>query len=101
MEMAMRLQTSRLILFIIVSVILFLFLYNVPINGNIVLENLCLYKFIFGKECINCGMTRACLSLIQGKYSLAVMYNYNSIIVLPLLFLFYIKWWYKFVIVKA
>lgn len=97
----MQLQINRFILFIIVNAILFIVLYNIPINGNVVLENLCLYKFIFGKECINCGMTRACLSLIQGRYSLAIMYNWKSIIVLPLLLLFYIKWWYKFVIVKT
>ena len=49
--MEMKLQTNRLILFTIVNVILLLFLYNIPVNGNPILENLCIYKFFSGKEC--------------------------------------------------
>ena len=98
--MEMKLQTNRLILFIIVNVILLVFLYNVPIAGNEVLENLCIYKFLCKKECWNCGMTRACLSIIQGKYNLAINYNWKSIFIFPFAILIYIHSWYKFAIKK-
>ena len=94
----MQSQTNKLILFIIVSIILVVFLYSIPIVSNPILENLCIYKYFFGKECWNCGMTRACLSIIQGKYNLAVIYNWKSLIVFPCILFIYIQSWYKFII---
>ena len=96
--MEIKLQTNRLILFIIVNTILLVLLYNVPVVGNESLEKLCVYKSFLGKECWNCGMTRACLSLIQGEYSLAMMYNWRVLIVFPLILFIYIQSWYKFII---
>ena len=98
--MEMKLQINRLILFIIVNAILILFLYNIPVVGNENLERLCIYKLFLGEECWNCGMTRACLSIIQGEYSLAMVYNRKSVIVFPLILVIYIKSWYKFIIKK-
>ena len=96
--METQLQTNKIILFIIVNVILILFLYNIPIVGNTILENLCLYKYFFGKECWNCGMTRACLSIIQGEYNLSINYNWRSVVIFPFLILVYLHLWYKFII---
>lgn len=96
--MVMQSQTNKLILFIIVNVILIFFLYNIPILNNPILERLCLYKNLFGKECINCGMTRAFLSMLHGEYKMAIMYNWKSIFVFPLTIFIYLHYWYKTII---
>ena len=96
--MVMKLQTNKVIFFIIVNVIVLLFLYNIPIIENPILEKLCIYKTFSGRECWNCGMTRACLSIIQGKYNLAIFYNWKSLFVFPFVMVIYIHSWYKFMI---
>lgn len=98
--MEMKLKTNRLIFCIILNIILLLVLYNIQILGNNTLENLCIYKNFLGKECWNCGMTRACLSIIQGKYNLAIIYNWKSVFVFPFAILIYMYSWYKFIIKK-
>lgn len=95
--MDMRLQINKLIILFIVNVILLLFLYNIPIINNPILENLCIYKNLFGKECWNCGMTRAFLSILHGKYAMAISYNWKSIIIFPITILIYLHSWYKFI----
>ena len=79
--MATESQTNRIIIFCIVNIILLSILYLIPINNNTLLENLCIYKNIFGVECWNCGMTRAFLSILHGDFQMAIQYNKNSIIV--------------------
>lgn len=94
----MRLQINRVIIFIIVNVLLLLFLYNIPIVNNPFLEVLCIYKNLSGKDCWNCGMTRAFLSILHGEYELAINYNWKCIFVFPLTIIIYLYSWYKFII---
>lgn len=93
-------KTNKIILFIIINIILLLLLYNIPVNNNEVLENLCLYKHLLKKECWNCGMTRAFLSILHGEYEMAINYNWKCIFVFPIIVLLYLYSWYKFIIKK-
>lgn len=96
----MQLQINRFSICIVVNVILILLLYCIPINDNSLLENLCVFKLVFGKECWNCGMTRAFLSILHMNFDKAMQYNHNSFIVFPLTILIYIYSWCKFICKK-
>lgn len=96
--MGMRLKTNKIILFIIVNIILIVLLYSIPIKDNTLLEKLCIYKQISGRECWNCGMTRAFLSTLHGDFENAITYNSKVIFVFPLTIYAYLYSWYKFII---
>ena len=62
--MVIKSQIAKIEIFLLVNVALLIILYSIPIKDNNFLENLCIYKLISKKECFNCGMTRAFLSII-------------------------------------
>lgn len=95
--MVMKLQTNKIILCVFVNVILLLILYNIPVKDNKLLENLCIFKLLTGKECWNCGMTRAFLSMLHFNIKDSIYYNSKSIIVFPITIVIYIYSWYKFI----
>ena len=97
--MEIQSKTTKFILCIIVNIILISILYTIPINSNI-LENLCIYKLIFGKECWNCGMTRAFLSVIHLNFNKALMYNNKVVLIFPLTIVIYFFSWYKYIVGK-
>ena len=87
---------NKLLKIIILNIALYIVLYNIPIQSKI-LENLCIFKNITGKECWNCGMTRAFLSIIQFNFKQAYEFNKNVIIVFPLALGIYINTIYKYI----
>lgn len=91
-------KITKIILFFVINFVLILILYNIPIKNNSILENLCLYKLLFKKECFNCGMTRAFLSIIQGSYNMAISYNWKCVIIFPLMVCVYLYSWYKYIV---
>ena len=95
--MEMQSLINKIILCIIVNVVLVAILYNIPVEGNDILENLCVYKLVFGKECWNCGMTRAFLSVIHGDFPKAMFYNSKVIVVFPICVILYAYSWYKYI----
>ena len=94
--MATQSKTTKIILFIIVNIVLLIVLYLVPINSKI-LENLCIYKLILGKECWNCGMTRAFLEMLHLNFNEALNYNNKVVIVFPMAIVIYLSTWYKYI----
>ena len=80
--------------------ILFIILFNIPINLGL-LNNICLFKFVTGKECWNCGMTRAFLSMIHLNFGEAFKFNNKVFIVFPLTIAVYVYSWYKYIIKKG
>ena len=68
---------------------LFFILFSIPVNLG-VLNNICLFKLITGKECWNCGMTRAFLSIMHLNFGEAFKYNNKVIIAFPLTIILYI-----------
>lgn len=46
---------------------------------------LCLFKNVFGVECLGCGMTRAIASLLHADAAAALAYNKLVVVVFPLL----------------
>ena len=97
MEMETQSRTTKKIIgVIIVNVILLLLLYSIPMHGFNV--DLCVYKIITGRECFNCGMTRAFLCTLHGRFDLAMEYNKNVIIVFPYTVITYLYCTYKFIV---
>lgn len=90
----------KIYFFIIINIILYIVLYSFPINSEI-LENLCIFKNITGKECFNCGMTRAFLSILHFKFEIAYQYNSKIIVVFPFTIVMYTYSWYKYVFLKG
>lgn len=96
MEMETKSQiTKKIIGVIALNILLLLLLYSIPINGFGF--DLCIYKHVTGKECLNCGMTRAFLAILHGKFSEALAYNKNVIIVFPYTVLAYLYCTYKYI----
>ena len=96
METETQLQITKKIMgVIVVNILLLLLLYCIPIEGF--KFDLCIYKMITGNECFNCGMTRAFLSVLHGKFDLAMNYNKNVIIVFPFTVSLYLYSIYKYI----
>lgn len=95
MEMQ-SLMSKKLIFFIIINFILIIVLYNIPIESS--MESICIYKRFTGKECFNCGMTRAFLSILHFNFKEAINYNWKVLIVFPYTVIIYIYSWYKYII---
>ena len=97
--MVMSYKTAKIIIFLIVNLLLLIVLYNIPIESKI-LKDICLIKLITGKECWNCGMTRAFLSILHFKFYPAYKFNHNIIIVFPMTIGLYLYSWYKYIFIK-
>ncbi len=97
MEMQL-LMNKKFILFIVINCVLLIILYNIPIENS--MESICIYKKITGKECFNCGMTRAFLSILHLEFKDAIKYNWKVVIVFPYTVIIYIYSWYKYIIKK-
>ena len=89
-------KTTKIILFIITNIILLTALYIIPTNSTL-LENLCIYKLILGKECWNCGMTRAFLAMLHLDFNTALSYYNKVVIVFPMAIVIYLNTWYKYI----
>ena len=75
-----------------------LLLLSIPITTLIISYNglgdgqtICLINNIFGIECIGCGMTKAIIALINGNFYQSINYNFNVIIIFPLLLTLWFK----------
>jgi len=88
-------MTRRISIFLIVNLLLIILLYSIPKDG--LNFDLCLYKMITGKECFNCGMTRAFLNVLHLDFVSAFNYNKNVIIVFPLTICIYLYSWYMYI----
>ena len=84
----------RIFICVIINILLLIFLYNIPVETT---NSLCIYKNITGRECFNCGMTRAFLSILHCNLRQAVDYNWKVIIVFPYTVLLYIIVWGKYI----
>ena len=62
------------------------------------LENICLFKLITGKNCFNCGMTRAFLSVLHLNFEQAMEYNRNVVFIFPFTVIVYAYSWIKFIL---
>ena len=95
--MEIQSQTNRTLIFVIVNIILLLVLYNIPIDNGPLSNSICIYKCIFGKECWNCGMTRAFLSVLHLDFKGAINFNSKVIFVFPMTVSLYLYSWYKYI----
>ena len=93
--MVMKLKT-KLIYFIFINLMLLTLLYCIPINSE-KLNTICIFKRITQRECWNCGMTRAFLSILHLDFKTAYQYNSRVIIVFPLTIGIYAYSWYKYI----
>lgn len=88
-------RKKRIYIFLIVNVLLIVLLYSIPKDGIGI--DLCIHKLITGKECYNCGMTRAFLSILHLDFNSAISYNKNVVIVFPLTICIYLYSWYMYI----
>ncbi len=51
----------------------------------------CLFTLLLGHECWGCGMTRACLALLQGQWIVAWSLNPRAYLMLPLVFVVFVR----------
>ena len=86
---------DRIFICLSINILLFILLYNLPIRDDG--PTLCIHKLITGKDCFNCGMTRACLSVLHLKFEQAWNYNWRVVFVFPYAVILYIYSWYKFI----
>lgn len=98
--MEIQLKHKKILTCIIFNIIIFIILFSIPAKLGI-LNNICLFKIITGKECWNCGMTRAFLSIMHLNFKEAFNYNNKVIIVFPLTIILYIYSWYKYIVKKV
>jgi len=54
-------------------------------------QTICLFNNILGVNCIGCGITKSIIALINGEFQQSINYNYNVIIILPLLLFIWLK----------
>lgn len=96
----MLLRVNKFILFFILNLMLLILLYSIPINSGF-LSNICIFKFLTGKECWNCGMTRAFLSILHLDLYSAIQLNPKVIIVFPSIICVYLYSWFKYIFKKG
>lgn len=91
---------KRLLIFLCINLMLLILLYSIPIDSKI-LSQICLIKNLLGKECWNCGMTRAFLSILHLDFNGAYEFNNKVLIVFPLTIGIYLYSWYKYIFKKG
>lgn len=52
----------------------------------------CLFYSFTGHLCPSCGVSRMCIEILKGNLKEAYYYNKLIFVMLPLLFVFFIKW---------
>jgi hypothetical protein len=55
-------------------------------------KSICLSKLIFNQECYACGISRACLHLINFNFERAFEYNMGSFLILPIFGILWLSW---------
>ena len=87
----MRTETVLKITKLLVTALIPVVLYAIPIesicNGN----TICVFTNIFGVECWGCGITRAIFSALHFRFYDAWEYNPLFVVVLPLLLFFWMR----------
>ena len=89
-----KILLNRIFICLSINILLLLLLYNLPLETN---HSLCIYKNITGKECFNCGMTRAFLSILHLQFKQAMNYNWKVVIIFPYVVIVYVITWYKYI----
>ena len=75
-------------IFLVVSPFVLLFLPETFFDQG---DTVCLSVRFFNLECYACGMTKAILHLLNFNFDIAYNYNKLSVIVLPVLILYYLR----------
>lgn len=81
----------KLFIYLIVPILIFM----IPVEGIEASPVPCLSRLILQRECIGCGITRACINAIHFNFERAFAYNKLVIIVLPLCIYVYLYTIYK------
>lgn len=94
--MAITSRATKITYFIFFNIMLLVLLYNIPVSSE-VLNKICIFKLITGKQCWNCGMTRAFLSTLHLDFNSAYQFNNKVIFVFPFTVGIYLYSWYKYI----
>ena len=52
----------------------------------------CLFNAVTGYLCPSCGISRMCIEILKGNFEKAYYYNRLIFILLPVFFIFFVKW---------
>ena len=52
----------------------------------------CIFNIFTGYLCPSCGISRMCVEILKGNFEKAYYYNRLIFILLPLFFVFFVKW---------
>lgn len=81
-------STITLLLLLIIPIVIVLLPENFFDTG----KSICLSKLLFNQECYGCGLTRACLHLINFNFEKAFEFNMGSFLILPILSILWVIW---------
>ncbi len=84
------LVNKQLLIYLIIPILLWVIPLSI-IEGS---PSICLFKNLFGINCLGCGMTRAVFNVLHGNFYTTFEYNSLVIAVFPLL----VYLWFKKVI---
>jgi hypothetical protein len=85
------------IIFRIIPILGLFILYSIPERELLDLPSICGIRFLFGFECMGCGMTRAFYYILHGQFVQGQEWNQNVFLVGGSLIGIYIFDWIQFV----
>ena len=77
----------KIILLLSIPIITLIMSFSKIDNG----QTICLFNNILGIDCAGCGITKSIICAIKGEFQQSIQYNFNVIIILPLLLFIWMK----------
>ena len=78
-----------------IKILLLLSIPLIVLNNNIfgitTGSTICIFNNILGINCFGCGITHAVIEAINGNFIQAIKYNFNVVIILPILIFLWCK----------
>ena len=92
----MKLGRLSRLLVIYGSILLIGLIYGIILIPRGIVIN-CVFSSLLGISCMGCGLTRACLSIMQGDIINAIKYNIGLFILNPLILYMFIDYNIKYI----
>lgn len=83
----------KLLIIILIPILIYL----IPVEYIEANPAICLFRTLFNKRCIGCGITRSIINTIHFNFDKAISYNALVIVVFPLIVGSYIKYIYRYI----
>jgi len=87
-----KIKANKILLKFVIIIFLSIIFFYIPKDYLGDTYPICLFKILFGIDCIGCGTTRAVWSVLHFKFNDAIEYNKLIVITFPLLCFCVIQW---------